>query len=188
MILAKPPHAGELLISTAAVTEGVFARSVIYLLDCDEDGCLGVVVNQPAVIDLSDVLPHWVPLTTPPQVLFSGGPVSPNGAVCVARVQHPGEEPPGWRRVDGAIGLLHLDTPVELVDGAFCDLRIFAGYAGWSPGQLEGEIVRGDWIRARAHEEDVFGSDPASLWRRVLRRQNGEAALLSTMPRHAEVN
>ncbi|WP_130865626.1 YqgE/AlgH family protein [Acidipropionibacterium timonense] len=188
MILAKPPAAGDLLISGSAITAGVFARTVIYLLDCDEDGSLGVVVNQPARLDMNEVLPAWVHLTTPPQTIFQGGPVSPNGAICLARLQHVREEPPGWRRVKGAIGLLHLDTPVELVEGAYCDLRIFAGYAGWSPGQLEGEIIRGDWVCAQAREEDVFGSDPLSLWRRVLRRQNGPAALLSTMPEDPDLN
>ncbi|MCI1748464.1 MAG: YqgE/AlgH family protein [Acidipropionibacterium sp.] len=182
MILADPPRAGELLIATSAVTSGIFARSVIYLLDADEQGSLGVILNAPAAMNLGDVLPEWVHLTAPPQALFQGGPVSPNGAVCVARLHHLSEEPPGWRRVAGPVGLLHLDTPVELVEGAYSDLRIFAGYSGWEPGQLEGEIVRGDWVRARAHEEDLFGSEPQTLWSRVLRRQNGSVAMMATMP------
>ena len=187
MILADPPRAGELLIATSAVTSGLFARTVIYLLDADEQGSLGVILNTPAPMELADVLPDWVHLTAPPQTLFQGGPVSPNGAVCLARLHHPSEEPPGWRRVAGPVGLLHLDTPVELVEGAYSDLRSFAGYSGWEPGQLEGEIVRGDWVRARAHEEDLFGSDPQTLWPRVLRRQNGQTAMMATMPgQHAE--
>ncbi|ALN15825.1 YqgE/AlgH family protein [Acidipropionibacterium acidipropionici] len=188
MILADPPRAGELLVATSAVTAGIFARSVIYLLDADSQGTLGVVLNTPSTLALDGVLPAWVPLTTPPQRLFQGGPVSPNGAVCLARLQHVSEEPPGWRRVSGPVGLLHLDTPVELVEGAYSDLRIFAGYSGWEPGQLEAEIIRGDWVRARAHEEDLFGSDPHTLWRRVLRRQNGTTAMMATMPDDCDLN
>ena len=188
MILANPPAAGDLLISGSGLTTGIFAHSVVYLLDCDEDGALGVVINQPSQLDMAQILPQWVHLMTPPQCIFQGGPVSPNGAICVARVQQPHEEPPGWRPVRGATGLLHLDTPVELVHGAYSDLRVFAGYAGWGPGQLESEIIRGDWVHALARESAVFGSDPATLWRRVLRRQNGTEALLSTMPDDESLN
>lgn len=188
MILANPPAAGDLLISGSGLTTGIFAHSVVYLLDCDEDSALGVVINQPSQLDMTQILPQWVHLMTPPQCIFQGGPVSPNGAICVARVQQPHEEPPGWRPVRGATGLLHLDTPVELVHGAYSDLRVFAGYAGWGPGQLESEIIRGDWVHALARESDVFGSDPATLWRRVLRRQNGTEALLSTMPDDENLN
>lgn len=181
MILSNPMRPGELLVAGTAVDEGIFAGSVIYLLDVAVDGTLGVILNRPCRAgSLADALPGWVHLATPPQELFQGGPVSTNGAICLARVQRSTEEPPGWRRVDGLTGLLHLDTPTELVEGAFTDLRIFAGFAGWEPGQLEAEFIRGDWLRAMAHPEDVFCSDPSRLWRTVLHRQNGEAALLAT--------
>lgn len=188
MILAKPPRAGELLVSGTGVSDGVFDQSVVLLLDCDEAGALGVIINRIADAELEDVLPQWSELVCPPQVLFSGGPMSPNGAVCLAKVLNGNEEPPGWRRVDGDIGLLHLDTPVEIAAGAYSDLRIFAGYAGWSPGQLEGEILRGMWHRVRAREDDIFGADPATLWRRVLRRQGGTTSFFSTWPEDAELN
>jgi len=188
VILAKPPRAGELLVSGTGVSDGVFDQSVVLLLDCDEAGALGVIINRIADAELEDVLPQWSELVCPPQVLFSGGPMSPNGAVCLAKVLNGNEEPPGWRRVDGDIGLLHLDTPVEIAAGAYSDLRIFAGYAGWSPGQLEGEILRGMWHRVPAREDDIFGADPATLWRRVLRRQGGTTSFFSTWPEDAELN
>lgn len=125
---------------------------------------------------------------TPPRALFSGGPVSPDGAVCLARLADPEEEPPGWRRVCGDIGLLHLDTPVELARGTYLDLRVFAGYAGWEPGQLEGEILRGDWYRVPMRDQDVFGADVDGLWRRVLRRQHGDLARFSTWTDDPERN
>ncbi len=157
-----------------------FDETVILLLDADESGALGVILNRTAEADLEEVLPQWTALVSPPQQLFAGGPISPNGAVCVAKVTMAGEEPPGWRRVVGDIGLLHLDTPVEIAHGAYSELRIFAGYAGWEAGQLEGELLRGDWYRVRAQDGDIFGSDQDSLWRRVLRRQGGELAFWST--------
>jgi putative transcriptional regulator len=126
------------------------------------------------------VLPDWVPVVSEPQLLFHGGPVSPNGAICLARVRVPGEEPPGWRRLFGDVGLLHLDTPVEIVRGAYDDLRIFAGYAGWASGQLEAEIAEGMWHVVTAEPSDVFGVAPLELWRAVLRRQRTPVAVFST--------
>ena len=156
-------------MASRQIDEGIFYESVVYLIDVALDGVLGVIVNQPCTAGtLHRQLPGWVHLATPPQDLFLGGPMSPNGAICLARVQRSSEEPPGWRRVQGLTGLLHLDTPTELVEGAFTDVRIFAGYAEWVPGQLEAELIRGDWIRAVAHPEDIFSSEPRGLWRAVL--------------------
>ena len=183
----KPPAAGELLVSTTQ-TSDFFDQSVVLLLDCDGDGALGVTLNKLADTPLAAVLPDWVDLVAPPRVLFAGGPVSPHGAVCVAKVADSTEEPPGWRRVTGDTGLLHLDTPVEIADGAYRDLRIFAGYAGWDAGQLERELDFEMWHVVRATVTDVFDPDPATLWRRILRRQGGELALFSTWTAETELN
>lgn len=182
------PSAGELLVASAGHAEGYFRQSVVYLLDADESGALGVVLNRLSQAELADVLPQWRDLVSPPQELFAGGPVSPNGAVCVARLADPAEEPPGWRRIHGDIGLLHLDTPVEIAEGAYSDLRIFAGYAGWEPGQLEGELLQGAWHRFPSTEADLFGADQHALWRRVLRRQGGETAWFATWTEDPELN
>lgn len=178
--MGAEPHAGNLLVASVALGDGVFDRSVVLVLDADGDGALGVVVNEVSSTTLESVLPDWVPVVSEPRVLFHGGPVSPNGAICLARVRVSGEEPPGWRRLFGDVGLLHLDTPVEIVTGAYADLRIFAGYAGWASGQLESEIEEGMWHVVDAEPGDVFGHEPLGLWRAVLRRQRGPLALFST--------
>ncbi|WP_341728442.1 YqgE/AlgH family protein [Brooklawnia sp.] len=185
---AEPPSAGELLVSTSGGSDEFFDQSVVLLLDCDHDGALGVTLNKLATTPLDSVLPEWQTLVAPPRVLFAGGPVSPQGAVCVAKLQDPTEEPPGWRPVINDIGLLHLDTPVELASGGYTDLRIFAGYSGWAPGQLDEELARGAWFRMPSRDEDIFTADPAGLWRRVLRRHGGTPALLSTWPKDPELN
>ncbi|MEA5120743.1 MAG: YqgE/AlgH family protein [Propionibacterium sp.] len=185
---AEPPRAGELLVSTSGGNQEFFDQSVVLLLDCDHDGALGVTLNKLAGTSLEAVLPDWTALVAPPRVLFAGGPVSPQGAVCVAKLQDPTEEPPGWRPVIGDIGLLHLDTPVEIASGGYTDLRIFAGYSGWAPGQLDEELARGAWFRMPSRDEDIFTADPTSLWRRILRRHGGTPALLSTWPKDPELN
>ncbi len=179
---------GDLLIASVTIVDGVFDGAVILLLDVDEGGTVGVILNRISAIDLNGALPTWAPLVGEPNVLFDGGPVSPQGAICLAESWEASDEPPGWRRVFGQIGLLNLETPVEIVSGAYRNMRVFAGYSGWDPGQLEGELEFGMWHVVPAHPSDVFDADPATLWRRVLRRQGGEIGLFSTWPDHAEMN
>lgn len=177
----RRPRRGDLLVASVDARDGgFFEQSVVYLIDADDDGALGVVLNKRADLALERVLPGWVDLVSRPRVLFRGGPVLPEGAVCLASVAAPEEEPPGWRQVVGRIGLLHLDTPTELVRGTYDDIRIFAGYAGWSPWQLETEIGRGLWHVVPSTYTDVFGGSPWGLWREVLRRQGGRLALYAT--------
>ena len=94
----------------------------------------------------------------------------------------------GWRRLFGEVGLLHLDTPIELIEDAFDDLRIFAGYAGWDAGQLEGELFRGSWYVTSARHSDVFDPDPTTLWRRTVHRQVSDVAIYATWPDNPELN
>lgn len=182
------PRAGSLLVASVLLGDGVFNQAVVLILDSDADGALGVILNEISQTPLDAVLPDWVNAVSGPQYLFHGGPVSPNGAICLASVADPGEEPPGWRRMFAGVGLLHLDTPIEIVRGAYRDLRIFAGYAGWSPGQLEGEIAEGMWHIVPATYADVFSTSPLDLWRGVLRRQGDELAFFSTWTEDPELN
>src|SRR3712207_4909298 len=133
-MIERQPVAGDVLVASILLADGVFNRTVVLILDCDQDGALGVILNEISQTRLDAVLPDWVSVVSKPQLLFHGGPVSPNGAICLASVATAEEEPPGWRRLfDSAqsrggertrVGLLHLDTPVEIVTGAYRDLRI----------------------------------------------------------------
>jgi hypothetical protein len=174
------PAAGLLLVASVALRDGVFDQTVVLLLDHDESGSLGVVLNRISPVDLSQVLPQWVPEVSFPQLLYAGGPVSPNGAICLASLDSSEAEPPGWRRLFHQVGLLHLDTPVEIVRGAFRDLRIYAGYAGWEAGQLAGELRRGAWHVVPALYDDIFGDQYIDLWQRVLHRQGNPLAYFAT--------
>jgi putative transcriptional regulator len=189
--------AGDLLVASVLLADGVFNGTVVLVLDSDEDGALGVILNEISQTRLEAVLPDWVSVVSKPQLLFHGGPVSPNGAICLASVASPDEEPPGWRRLFDAahaasghltVGLLHLDTPIEIVTGGYRDLRIFAGYSGWAAGQLQTEIMEGMWHVVEADYTDIFGSEPLSLWRRVLRRQQSALALFSTWLEDPDLN
>lgn len=187
-IPAAPLEPGTLLVAGVLLSDGVFDSNVVLLLDVDESGALGVVLNEFSAVDLTAVLPGWAPLTSWPHRLFDGGPVSQEGAICLASPSDTAEEPPGWRRLFATVGLLHLETPVELAEGAYRDLRIFAGYAGWAPGQLQGEVAQGLWFPVRATHADIFDADPGSLWRRVLARQGGQLGWLATWTPTPELN
>ena len=176
------PQAGDLLIASVALSDGVFDQTVVLLLDHDESGSLGVILNKVSGLALDEVLPQWAAEVCEPRKLFVGGPVSPNGAICLASLLDPDSEPAGWRGLFHHVGLLHLDTPVEITHGAFEHLRIFAGYAGWEPDQLAGELMRGAWHVTPAQYDDIFGESYADLWQRVLRRQGGDIAMYATWP------
>ncbi|MFJ1543464.1 YqgE/AlgH family protein [Streptomyces sp. NPDC088246] len=178
---------GRLLVATPALADPNFDRAVVLLLDHDEEGSLGVVLNRPTPVGVGDILTSWAGLTGEPDVVFQGGPVSLDSALGVAVI--PGDEGPlGWRRVYGAIGLVDLEAPPELLAAASGSLRIFAGYAGWGPGQLETELGEGAWYVVESEPGDVSSPRPEHLWRAVLRRQRSELAMIATYPDDPSLN
>jgi putative transcriptional regulator len=181
-------RAGMLLLATPALIDPNFAESVVLLLDVDADGALGVVLNRPSVVRVGDVLDGWSSVVAEPDVLFRGGPVGTEGALAVALLRDPEDVPVGFRPFDGRLGLVDLDTPVELLEGGLDGLRIFAGYAGWGAAQLEGEIEEGSWYVVPGLADDLFRPDTQDLWRDVLRRQPGELAWHATRPADPELN
>jgi putative transcriptional regulator len=187
--MGSDPKAGRLLVATPLLGDPNFKRAVILVVEHEEvQGTLGVVLNRPTEIGVGQVLEQWTELASEPSVVFRGGPVAPNSALALAMIPGPGqEEPDGWRPLDGApalarLGLLDLDTPPRLLGAAITSLRVYAGYAGWSPGQLESEIGEGAWYVLSAQPGDVFAADPSQLWRQVLRRQEGDLAFVATYP------
>jgi putative transcriptional regulator len=186
------PAAGRLLVATPALADPNFERTVVLLLDYDEDGALGVVLNRPSPVPVGQILSEWSTIAGEPGVLFLGGPVGTDSALGVARLASAGvqddEEPVGWRRLFDTTGIVDLDTPTELLAPAVNGMRIFAGYAGWGSEQLEAEIEEGSWYVVPSEPADVFGDDPERLWSRVLRRQPGELAWLSTRPADPTLN
>ncbi|WP_375002884.1 YqgE/AlgH family protein [Aeromicrobium sp. CTD01-1L150] len=178
---------GRLLVATPAIEGGPFLRSVVYVLDHDEDGALGVIVNHPLDADVDDVLPAWGSLVNAPVCLFDGGPVAMDSALAVGVLNAPEATPAGWRPMAGRVGLVDLAGPLP-DDGQLVGMRVFAGYAGWSAGQLESEIEEGSWVVVDAEEGDLLSPQPEELWRHVLRRQEDDLRLWATLPADPNVN
>ena len=179
---------GRLLLATPTLRDPTFRRTVVLVLNHDDDGALGVVVNRPLQVEVAAVLPDWQPYLTAPAVLFQGGPVSLDSALGLVAVPGDDEEPLGVRRIIGSLGLVDLDTPPEVVVAELSGLRIFAGYAGWSEGQLESEISEGAWYVVDGEARDAFSDAPEDLWRTVLRRQGGDLAMVATYPEDPSLN
>jgi putative transcriptional regulator len=161
------------------------------MLEHGTDGALGVVVNRPSSVSVAEILPIWRVAVSAPDVVFSGGPVQPDGALgLVALAGGGGDEdaPVGVRRLAGGLGLVDLDVPPEVVVGAVTQMRVFAGYAGWSPGQLEQEIAEGAWFVVPASTRDAFHPHPEGLWREVLRRQPSTLSWVANFPRDPSLN
>lgn len=182
---------GWLLVASPDLGDPNFARTVVLLVDHDESGALGVVLNRPSTTDVGQILPDWHLYATPPQVVFQGGPVGRDSALALATRaggQQEDDEPSGFRHVHAGIGLVDLDTPAELIAGEITSMRVFAGYAGWGSEQLEDEIDQGAWFVVEADLDDLSAADPEQLWSQVLRRQRSPLAMVATFPDDPSLN
>lgn len=180
---------GTLLVSATDLVEPSFRRTVVYIVEHNDAGSLGVVLNRPSDTSVQEVLPRWADLAAAPRTLYVGGPVKRDAALCLTTVKVGTaiDRIDGLRRVDGRVALLDLDSDPDTISPLVEGIRIFAGYAGWTFGQLEGELERGDWIVLSALPSDPI-AQPGDLWAQVLRRQPLPLSLLATHPIELERN
>ncbi len=175
---------GSLLIAGPGLWDPNFRRTVVLVGHHDDEGAVGVVLNRVAEVEVAVAAPPLAELVGPGQRLHIGGPVQPQSAVVVADFEHPDRA----RVVAfGSIGFL----PDEVDSAEVGDLRrarVFAGYAGWGPGQLEAELEEGSWIVEPATAEDVFTDEPEELWSEVVRRMGPKYRLMATMPLDPSTN
>lgn len=183
-------RAGSLLVSSTELVESTFRRTVVYIIEHNEGGSLGVVLNRPNEAAVHEVLPRWSELAAVPRTLYVGGPVKRDAALCLGtlRVGVSIAGVPGLRRIDGRVVLVDLDADPERIAPVIEGIRIFAGYAGWTFGQLEGELQNNDWIVVSALPSDPISTGRADLWADVLRRQPLPLSLLATHPIELERN
>src|SRR5664279_1865383 len=173
------PAGGRLLVATPLLTDPHFARAVVYLLEHDGGGTVGVIMNRPSHTPVGQVLPDWQDVVSGPPVVFGGGPVQPDGALCLGLLDSDG---PWARRVVDGVATIDLDGDVRAIAGLTTRLRVFAGHAGWSPDQLDAELAEGAWWVVHGSPVDLFSEDPRTMWVRVLRRQPPPLNLVSTYP------
>jgi putative transcriptional regulator len=168
---------GQLLIAAPSMGD-YFHRTVILVVEHSDQGAFGLVLNRPSETSVGEAAPELGELIGGEHLLHVGGPVQPNAVTAIGEHADPGD---ATKLIVGAVGMVDLDEPPDL-----SRVRVFAGYAGWGPEQLDGELEEEAWILEDAHPDDPFGED--DLWAQVLRRKGGEYALLARMPPDPSVN
>jgi len=185
--MAEAGGNGALLVATPRLKDPNFDRTVVMLLDHNDQGAIGVVLNRPSELAVSEALPAWTSHIAEPAVVFVGGPVAPGSAICLAEAPR-GPEGEGWQPLFDGLGTVDVSRSPSDLTVEIATLRVFAGYAGWAPGQLEAEIEAGAWIVAPGGRQDAMSADPSALWRTVLRRQGGAVAAMATFPKDLSDN
>jgi putative transcriptional regulator len=176
---------GRLLIAGPTLEDPNFLRTVVLVGEHNEDGALGVVLNRPSETTVAEAVPDLGDLTDSDDTVHIGGPVQPSAVLVLAEYEEPDQ---AAQLVTGPVGFVAVDEEGDRVATALGRARVFAGYAGWGPGQLEAELERDDWIVCDSDPDDVFDGDAATLWSRVLDRQGGRMRLLARMPLDPSLN
>jgi putative transcriptional regulator len=175
--------ARRLLVATPTLLDPNFFRTVVFMIEHTPEAALGVVLNRVSDATLDDAVPEWCGLAAEPRVAFVGGPVQPHEAVIALGLGR-GElqSADGWYPLLEAVGTVDLGRSPRDVHPPVEAIRVFAGYAAWGPGQLDGELSVDGWYVVDADPDDLLTPDPDTLWRRVLRRQGGELAMAANYP------
>jgi putative transcriptional regulator len=175
---------GRLLVASPSLLDPNFRRTVVLVLEDDEEGTVGLVLNRPSETTVAEAVPPLAELVEPADVVSVGGPVQPNAVSVLAE----------WDEPDAAASIVFAEVGAIPAEAEPDDVlpvtrrrRVFAGYAGWSPGQLQAELAEPSWIVAQPRVDDVFAGD-GDLWSSVLRRKGGEYRLLATMPEDPSLN
>jgi putative transcriptional regulator len=176
---------GQLLLASPALRDPNFMRTVVLVSVHSEEGAMGVVLNRPSAVTVSEAVPQLEDAVAEQEPVYVGGPVQPSSIVFLAEFLDPS---PAGLLVLGRIGFPAPDAGIEELTEATARRRVFAGYAGWGEGQLDAELEEGDWIAHTALPEDVFTDLPEQLWATVLTRKGGSYALIARMPSDPSVN
>lgn len=175
---------GHLLVAGPSLIDPNFRRSVVLVGEHTDEGALGVVLNRATGSTVSEALPELAAIVDGDETVHVGGPVQPSAIVVLADFV---DVERASAIVLDTIGFLPAEVdPDEL--GELRRARVFAGYAGWGPGQLDDELAEGSWIVEPARPEDVFTEDPDALWSEVLRRKGGPYSVLALMPPDPSLN
>jgi putative transcriptional regulator len=173
-------------VAHGALGDPNFSRTVVLLVEHAEEGAMGLVLNRPSMVLAAKAAPDLDPLVAPEDLVYVGGPVAPDGIMVLAEFDDPDE---AATILAGDIGLVRADADFAATAAATRRARVFAGHAGWAPGQLDAELEAEGWIVEESPPvEELITDEPETLWNRLLERKGGQYALLARMPVDPSVN
>ncbi len=177
---------GQLLIAGPRLVDPNFWRTVVLIIDHNDEGAFGLVLNRPSETSVGDSVPELSALIDPDEPLFIGGPVQPSTVITIGRFTDITEAALAAFEDIGVLGTA--GPPIEDLAEHVTSARAFVGHSGWGPGQLDAELEGGDWILESARPRDVFSASPRDLWSDVLTRKGGSYALVARMPMDPSLN
>jgi putative transcriptional regulator len=183
--LAAMSLRGKLLIAGPTLGDPNFHRTVVLIAEHSDEGAMGVVLNRPSEAPVAEVVPRLADLVEPGAHVFAGGPVQPNAVVVLAEFDSPDD---AGLLVTGNLGFVPADADHDALADRTRRARVYAGHAGWGPGQLDAEMEEEAWIVEDAALDDPFAEEPEGLWSAVLERKGGRWALVARMPEDPSVN
>ena len=169
---------GRLLIAAPSLFD-YFRRTVVLVIEHNDEGAMGVILNRVSETPVAEAVPALADLAGEGDLIRLGGPVAPQAVVALGDFADPGE---AGKAVVAGLGTVDPDAPHD----SLRRVRVYAGYAGWSPGQLDGEVEQGAWIVEEARADDPFHE--GDIWSDILRKKGGGYRLLATMPEDPSVN
>jgi putative transcriptional regulator len=177
---------GQLLIAGPRLVDPNFFRTVVLIIDHDEEGAFGLVLNRPSETSVGEAVPELETLIDPGEPLFIGGPVQPSTVITLGRFSDVADAALGAFEDIGVLGTG--GSPIEDMAELLLSARAFVGHSGWGAGQLDAELETGDWILEPARRSDIFSDSPRDLWSEVLTRKGGSYALVARMPLDPSLN
>jgi putative transcriptional regulator len=182
---------GQFLIAGKRLRDANFFKAVVLVVEHNTEGAMGLVVNRPSSVTVSHALSEHFPLPETDDLVFLGGPVEPAALFILHdSPDFDEQEPP-------VAGGLYVGSSAEVFESIVrssangelsLHFRIFSGCAGWAPGQLEGELERGDWYIRPAVPRTVFGEDPYCIWDTLLEELQHANRVLPESPGNVEWN
>jgi len=176
---------GRLLIASPTLVDPNFLRTVILIAEHSDEGAMGVVLNRPSPTEVSDAVPELEALVGEDSLIHIGGPVQPEALIVLAEFR---DRSAAAAIIVADVGFVSADVETDVLVEATRHARVFAGYAGWGPGQLEAELDEDAWIVEPPVPGELFPDDPDALWSAVLERKGGRYALLARMPLDPSLN
>jgi putative transcriptional regulator len=176
---------GQLLLASPGLFDPNFRRAVVLITEHNDEGAAGLVLNRPSETPVADAVPDLVPLVGDEEPVYVGGPVQESAVLVLAEFDDPDD---AALLVVDDVGFVPGDGDFGLIAASTRRARVFAGYAGWGPGQLEAELEESSWIVESSTGPSLFPEADDDLWARVLRDKGGLYRVVAMMPDDPSLN